>query len=875
MAIISFNYRVDGNSIGISQNEVNQGNAKIQVEVLNQGQVVDIVSFTLKEMGYRVNFDQEFETLSGNPASDSDIEQRALKYAELTGLEEGYNIDGQIYKDGDNYPKDADPNQEGDDPTPANAPTEDEEGGIIEPVEAIEPTEPIAGIASRDAGLLPTTQPTLAPLQQGVGLNSAVDPTQTGALENPNVQRPEERAIELNAYYTSSPLGLINSKAYDHKNGRDNNPLFSTRNFLIDQGKKSGNGDGQSGNRLSDNPLDFNKSAADLHNDTVYDISTNNIIEKLEAYPALKLRWADFAYCRDFGVYPNNRLLVCRRFNRPQIDDLTLVSYKDAELNSAGPVSTIVTWIDDTSNILEFNFGEEWVDAGVSFVDLLNELGDDMGMKFAKLGDILARGLDFIPAPGATELFQRKILGKLGIIGDSATEEILPSGTPNLVKEARQRKLMKDDTPGSGLIGKFNIKVKCAWEQKFISGVDPTIIYYEILQTILSFGGSQAVFYLGKKSNLTGLGKFLDSFSRPGGAITEIRKLIDAFKAELDGVAKEIKSQITKLFNGENPAKDAEVDPENEQAVKDAKTKADEANADAEKERQDQLNAAVGAVDKIVQGLVDSLVKKYRVRVLGIVSALTGAPSTPWHVTIGNPLRPILSSGDMECSEVQVNLGPQLSFNDLPSYIECEFTLKSARNLGIDEIMEKLNCGSIRVHEEVPSFWNFLEDPPTPNPESTSKDTSGVTASTTPDPGETEGLIGPYAPEVLDNMETQDGQGVLSQEGALELATQTKIGNDIAANGQSINPDPNSAEALLGKVENLPGDEYTVKAGDSISKIARNKLGPNASNSEILAETKRIISLNKNKNPLEVDGIVNTNSQSDPDFIKPGDKLFI
>jgi len=42
-----------------------------------------------------------------------------------------------------------------------------------------------------------------------------------------------------------------------------------------------------------------------------------------------------------------------------------------------------------------------------------------------------------------------------------------------------------------------------------------------------------------------------------------------------------------------------------------------------------------------------------------------------------------------------------------------------------------------------------------------------------------------------------------------------------------------------------------------------------------VAETKRIIALNKNKNPLEVDGIVNTNSQSDPDFIKPGDKLFI
>jgi len=95
----------------------------------------------------------------------------AIKKTQESGLNSGHWIDFISYKEGDPYPKDSDPNQEGEDPTPANAPTEDEEGGIIEPVEAI---EPIAGITPIDAGLLPTTQPTLAPLQQGVGLNDAV-----------------------------------------------------------------------------------------------------------------------------------------------------------------------------------------------------------------------------------------------------------------------------------------------------------------------------------------------------------------------------------------------------------------------------------------------------------------------------------------------------------------------------------------------------------------------------------------------------------------------------------------------------------------------------------------------------------------------------
>jgi len=139
----------------------------------------------------------------------------------------------------------------------------------------------------------------------------------------------------------------------------------------------------------------------------------------------------------------------------------------------------------------------------------------------------------------------------------------------------------------------------------------------------------------------------------------------------------------------------------------------------------------------------------------------------------------------------------------------------------------------------------------------------------------TEGPSGPLSNEVLDALPNVEGQGVLTPEAAIEIAAQSKVGNEITTNGVSLNPDPNSAEVLLGKVEPPLGDEYTVKAGDSISKIAKNKLGPNASQSEILAETKRIIALNNNKNPLEVDGIVNTNSQSDPDFIRPGDKLFI
>lgn len=827
--VISYSYRID----------TSQSDETRAIVIINcNGQDLPYIDEAVpSDVGFSINDDGDLVDSSGlvSPGGSQAFWDAALQRSSDFGNSEGWRVEGKYYKEGDIFPQGADPNQVGPDPPPGTSPTEDG----------------ITPISTLPVGTLPTTPPTLAPIPQGVGLNELVAPDDVATA---NTDRPEEKIIDTTGLnFTSSPLGLIISTPAAE---------FSKRNFIINQGNSA-----EGGKTLSPNPLNTDLAASELHQDSVYDISTNNIIDKLSAYPSLALKWADFAYCRDFGVYPNNRLVVCRRFSSPQTDDLTFVK------DSSGPISTIVTWIDDTANLLEFSFGEEWTDAGVSFIELLNEVGDDMGMKFAKLGDIFARAVNPIPMPGATELLQRRILEKLGVIGDSTTSEMIPSGTPNLIKESRQRKLIKEDSPGSGLVGKFNIKVKCAWEQKFISGVDPTLIYYEILHTILSFGGSQAVFYLGKKSNLGGLGKLLDRFSKPGGVIDVIKEVMNAFKDEIVAVADKITKSIKELFNGENPPKDAEVDQNDADAVKQAEEDAKAADQEAEKQRQKTLNDAVGQVESIVTSFVETIVKKYRVRALGIVTSLTGLPSTPWHVTIGNPLRPILSSGDMECSNVSVNLGPQLSFNDLPSYIECEFTLTSARNLGIDEIMSKLNCGSIRISDEAPSFWNFYDDIPKTVPEQPA--TQSATQSTTADVANTEGPSGPLSNEVLDALPNVEGQGVLTPEAAIEIAAQSKVGNEITTNGVSLNPDPNSAEVLLGKVEPPLGDEYTVKAGDSISKIAKNKLGPNASQSEILAETKRIINLNNNKNPLEVDGIVNTNSQSDPDFIRPGDKLFI
>lgn len=637
------------------------------------------------------------------------------------------------------------------------------------------------------------------------------------------------------AEYTASPLGLIPGSGFGYTEEKGAvKSLFSTKNNFKKFDNKTG---------LNPHPLSFSN---DIHSPDVYNVSTSNIIDKLSGYPCMRLKFADFAYCRDYGVYPNNRLIICRRFQAPMIDDLTLAG-KDS---GSEPISTLISWAPDTEAILSFNFGEVWTESQASFKELLNDVGGDFKLPF-KLGDVLFSGADIVPLPGFTEGLQRKILEKLGIVSEGGSD-IIPSGTPNLIKESKQRQLIKEDQAGSGLTGKVSITVKCSWEQKFISGVDPTIVYYDILQTILAFGGSQAVFYLGKRSNLGGLDKKLQEFLKPGGATKLIKDVVQAFTDALQGLIEEVNKLIRKFFMGD----------ETNSGTSEAKTE-----ADVQKENEETVKKAQDAASGVIKGFFDTVIKKYRIQALGIVTTLTGLPSTPWHVTVGNPLRPIFSSGDMLTQDVKVNLGQQLAFNDLPSFIECEFTLTSARNIGIDEIFEKLTCSGVRVSSEAPTFWNQDPEPTNTPPEAPPGPTGG---------GATGGAA-PSESKQEDNTTSNPGpsgpQGPTQEQSKVGAATST---GTASTTGETINPDPNSTEPVLGKTPELaPTDqEYTVKPGDSFYKIAKNKLGPNATPAEVNAEMKNIIAKNKNKNPEEADGVVKAN-QSDPDYLQVGDKLII
>lgn len=521
-----------------------------------------------------------------------------------------------------------------------------------------------------------------------------------------------------------------------------------------------------------------------LHNNDVYDTSILNIVEKT-ANSAAALRPSDFAYLKNLGVYPNNRLIICRRFSGPQIDNIFGIK--------SSPRVVLITWRPPGDDFLDITFGEQWEAAAADFTDVINGIGQDI-LKMSPLGGAGGELFNAIPLPGWSETLTRIVLAKIGVYEQTAGGDRLPAGNPNLIKEAKRRKTVAQGEPGSGLDCKVSIKVTVEYEQKFISGIDPTIVYMDILQNALRFGTSPS-----------------DNYGLSGGfgatiiaAVKNPKLIISKVVSILEEAIKTVKDTVINFFKefvDEATKAKAEADAALAGNEEDPEEAGEPDKAELEKESKEKEKALKDATEgqnaftkffETIGTALSKTVNKYEEAVKGIVYALTGMPSTPWHVTIGNPLRPIFCSGDMYTTSVQLTMGSTLAFNDLPANIKIDFTLENARPWGLQEIMAKFNTGNIRT-------VNLVKDSPMLNPQEVLSENayhyatqSGATSDgvTTPPGGGT--------PATNPSGATNDA---VSKEGLSD---------------QSVNSNPNSADPV---VEETNTNNVTAQLVGSITYL--------------------------------------------------------
>lgn len=430
-----------------------------------------------------------------------------------------------------------------------------------------------------------------------------------------------------------------------------------------------------------------------LHNDSIYDTSILNIVEKLSGTKA-QLRPSDFVYLKNLGVYPNNRLVVVRRFASP-IGDNIMTKKTSSELSS---LATLITWVPEDQDFLNITFGEKWTEAEADFTAILNELGKDVGLD--NLGSGLAGGANLLPMQGFTEIFQRMFLQKIGLM-DGNANKIIPSGDPNLIKTAKRRTLIGYDAAGSGLSCTVSFPLVFEYEMKYISGIDPTIVWMDLISMITRFGTSNSDTYGLSK---TAGSKFKGWLNNPESLLKEI---IDGVQGALNNMKVEVSEKIQE--NIDKMVEKFVPDTSGTSGTAGTAGTAEEQKTEKRKELENQKTEFIDNFTEEVQKLINSglaaEIKKYRIKIIGVINSLTGLSSTPWHITIGNPLRPIFCSGDMYTQDVTLKLGPTLAFNDLPSNITVSFNLSNARPWGMQEIMAKFNTGYLRTIDTQKTYY--------------------------------------------------------------------------------------------------------------------------------------------------------------------------
>jgi len=534
--------------------------------------------------------------------------------------------------------------------------------------------------------------------------------------------------------------------------------------------------------------------------------------------------------------------MIARRFGSPVGDNIMTKNKVDNKGTTSvvGPFSTLISWMPDASDFLEMNFGEEWQEAEADFKGIITSLGEDIGI--SNLGGIAGAAGNALPLPGFTEIFQRQFLKKLGILEGDVDN--IPAGNPNLIKVAKRRKLIGYSEAGYGLNCTVNIKMTCEYELKYISGIDPTIVWMDIISQIARFGTSNSDTYGLSGAVLAKLNKWA---ANPSSLLDDIVK---GLKDAVEGIKDEVTKQIQKVYN--LATSEINTGIAEQQAAKKAEAAGEKPDVYADAKKSRKANEAIltqitGLLNTVTKGLV----YKYRVKLLGIANALSGNPSTPWHITIGNPLRPVFCSGDMLTTSVTLKLGPQLAFNDLPSSITAEFTLTNARPWGLQEIMSKFNSGYLRTVDYQKSYFetnsklssdgsNVSEEPmgilptelgiknePVVGGTASSNNITGVTVSNVngnsptsqasrativnPSPGqEVSALAG--APKSSDltsgfgNSNIPTSGVTVPQDSNFKINQDRVSGSEIGNQGQ-INSDPNSKDSLISGSNNLGADE--------------------------------------------------------------------
>lgn len=430
---------------------------------------------------------------------------------------------------------------------------------------------------------------------------------------------------------------------------------------------------------------EWNRSVIYNNQDNILNPTAKRIVQHCEKNGGIGFSYSyrDFIQCQHYGKISNDYLITLRRFAFPVGDDIVNARSYDEngqELDISEPdLARAITWLspslgNDLKEILSFGTGFGWEEIESS-VQTASSGGTEKrrgtigslidGSPITKAVEAGANGYsaaqsDFINTKGE------------GFDGLSSTYPNHVYGPYNAIKSvlARNDKGLKFDN---------EFALNFYYDLRGFDNTSPKVVFMDVISNLLAITYNNAPFW-GGATRYTGSG----STGKPFGDFDKLKS--GDYSGYLGSVVTQLKSTLGSGF-------------------------ADVGKAVSGMMNGGGLNALGDS--KIMDNMIGGALMKHLGSPSGgdiIKAFLTGDPTGQWHLTVGNPMNPMLVCGNLCLETAKFEFEGPLGFEGFPSKLKMSVTLKPGRPRDKSEIESMFNAGRGRLYLQPDVEGKSLDD---------------------------------------------------------------------------------------------------------------------------------------------------------------------
>ena len=404
---------------------------------------------------------------------------------------------------------------------------------------------------------------------------------------------------------------------------------------------------------------------------------SNNKNDKTSPLGQARYKYADFMYCKDLGKFANNHLLTLRRFAFPVGDNIyteAAMGKQNNNWSTMGDIGRLVTWFGNDDNkledILKYDYVATW-----------KELNSEINRVNSKEGE----GAD---APGTTKnLFNKAILA-IGQTNYSYIKALTKGTNPALTlpfmsvpipagqyqndpvvlgqnydahKVYEPANTIRSTNIYDGEL-KFNqeFSITFNYTLRAYDNINPKAAFLDLLGNIMVVTYRRGRFWGGENSIL-GVSRDKSMWNTANNIIKKGSDTAKTFTSQLlNGDTQEavntLKGEWSNLYEKSKELVDNLLN-----------------NTDLTKLATNIFNNGIDAVTGILQNHLG------RPAIYQFNSILDGDLTGLWHLTVGNPLNPIMSIGNLIITKSEVQHYGPLGIDDFPTGLKVTVSLKHAQ----------------------------------------------------------------------------------------------------------------------------------------------------------------------------------------------------